>query len=835
MYTKHDHLSFQGNTYLLIIIFYISLLTMPLHSQSHEYYIHPAGSNLNSGTSPNSPWKTVQKAIDAIPTNHQGVLINIMGSENTRTEYDQWVVINKTGTDQYRIILKAYGMYTPVFAGSNPTTFNDSKAVFEISGFIDQFIEIDGITIKDVTAKNTLMGIWISGNRNVIKNCQLKNLKRSGIIVQGSYNIIDSNTVSDITGVIGQPDLRGNNISVESYYSQSIKSEFNVISNNYLNNNPTHFGVNIFPDPNIHVTQQPIMEGNKIFNNYISYTGGGIYTRYQKNMDIYNNIIVHSSYNAAWETQGGGIALEIRQQSNPHILPIDAGIIRIYNNTIADNEFYGFLNRTSNHVIFRNNIIVQNYNQNFGYFVSLLPLNTDNSTIDYNLYYGGACWKWEGQSICNFESWKSEINGDDNSVINLNPLFSNSSYTLEYTSPAKNQGVGLLSEGISNDKYSNPRPYWNKDFDIGAYEVEDTQLKIGAAGVGSLEEVIHSVTAFGNFWERNPDGTFYMSESYELQTATESSTGNFDEENLFAFPGMEYNWLDRSNNSSGKKIAAGFYRVTNDLDPTKFMYVDLRDEVDNYSLNVYLRYKYDLNPALSRFQYYDPSPAVKDFVDLNDYQYPVVTIWQINHFDLQNSPFWEDGVVVVKSPANHPLVCWLPFGTGNIYTVERSSNCVNPNNWAVVGSTTNEFLEDTGLEFCTAVPPATCFECTYNYRVKQSTSTTYPASVSLVGTGQVEKYAASNSDMGLIFSLEQNYPNPFNPVTNIRYSLPEDELLTLKIYDILGREVLTLVNERKTAGKYEVKFDGSSLSSGIYICQLSTEKYRTSKKIHLIK
>src|SRR5690606_5631852 len=107
----------------------------------------------------------------------------------------------------------------------------------------------------------------------------------------------------------------------------------------------------------------------------------------------------------------------------------------------------------------------------------------------------------------------------------------------------------------------------------------------------------------------------------------------------------------------------------------------------------------------------DPDPMVQDFAELLDYRYPVVTIWKINDYDLQNSIFWEDGVVVVKSPANHPLICWLPFGDGSNYTVERSNNCGNPNEWAVIDTTTNEFLEDTNLEFCTAVPPATCLEC----------------------------------------------------------------------------------------------------------------------------
>jgi hypothetical protein len=85
------------------------------------------------------------------------------------------------------------------------------------------------------------------------------------------------------------------------------------------------------------------------------------------------------------------------------------------------------------------------------------------------------------------------------------------------------------------------------------------------------------------------------------------------------------------------------------------------------------------------------------------------------------------------------------------------------------------------------------------------------------------------------YSLEQNYPNPFNPTTTIMYQLPKDGLVTLKVYDILGAEVVTLVNEEKVAGKYEVSFDASRLASGIYIYRLQANDYISVKKMVLLK
>lgn len=93
------------------------------------------------------------------------------------------------------------------------------------------------------------------------------------------------------------------------------------------------------------------------------------------------------------------------------------------------------------------------------------------------------------------------------------------------------------------------------------------------------------------------------------------------------------------------------------------------------------------------------------------------------------------------------------------------------------------------------------------------------------------------------FKLEQNYPNPFNPTTRIRYTiappnLPEGEALrkvTLKIYDVLGNEVATLVNEEKPAGYYEVEFNASSIASGVYIYRLTSGQFVSTKKMILLR
>ncbi|MFA5012110.1 MAG: T9SS type A sorting domain-containing protein [Ignavibacteria bacterium] len=85
------------------------------------------------------------------------------------------------------------------------------------------------------------------------------------------------------------------------------------------------------------------------------------------------------------------------------------------------------------------------------------------------------------------------------------------------------------------------------------------------------------------------------------------------------------------------------------------------------------------------------------------------------------------------------------------------------------------------------------------------------------------------------YNLEQNYPNPFNPVTKIRFALPKSGFTSLKVYDSMGREVATRVYKQLRAGKYEVEFNASGLSSGVYYYKLLSGDYSAVKKLMLIK
>jgi hypothetical protein len=92
-----------------------------------------------------------------------------------------------------------------------------------------------------------------------------------------------------------------------------------------------------------------------------------------------------------------------------------------------------------------------------------------------------------------------------------------------------------------------------------------------------------------------------------------------------------------------------------------------------------------------------------------------------------------------------------------------------------------------------------------------------------------------SSEIHSAFSLKQNYPNPFNPSTNILYSVPKNGMVKLVVFDALGREVQTLVNQSQQAGTYEASFNGSALTSGVYFYKLTSGDFSETKRMSLIK
>ncbi len=157
---------------------------------------------------------------------------------------------------------------------------------------------------------------------------------------------------------------------------------------------------------------------------------------------------------------------------------------------------------------------------------------------------------------------------------------------------------------------------------------------------------------------------------------------------------------------------------------------------------------------------------------------------------------------------------------GNIYVgglfngVFRSTD--NGNSWTVI---TNGFQSLIGFSLCG-----------FGGYIFAGTGAGLYRSSNAVSAVNEDKNIAPNN-----FSLEQNYPDPFNPSTKIKYSIPNSEFVSLKVYDVLGKEVATLVNQQNGAGIHEVNFNASKLASGIYFYRLEAGKNILTRKMLLIK
>jgi hypothetical protein len=95
--------------------------------------------------------------------------------------------------------------------------------------------------------------------------------------------------------------------------------------------------------------------------------------------------------------------------------------------------------------------------------------------------------------------------------------------------------------------------------------------------------------------------------------------------------------------------------------------------------------------------------------------------------------------------------------------------------------------------------------------------------------------SGANLEIPKVYTLYQNYPNPFNPTTSIDFSLPKSEFVTLKIYNILGEEIATILNNKLQAGNHTYQFDGSHLASGVYLCRIEAGEYKHVKKMILLR
>jgi len=160
------------------------------------------------------------------------------------------------------------------------------------------------------------------------------------------------------------------------------------------------------------------------------------------------------------------------------------------------------------------------------------------------------------------------------------------------------------------------------------------------------------------------------------------------------------------------------------------------------------------------------------------------------------------------------------------FEVERASSSTTPvqEGWKKIGFVQGYGNSNSPKDYAFTDTPLE--GTSFQYRLKQ---------IDTDGQFQYSDIVTVDIEIPTKFELNPNFPNPFNPATTITYNLPRDGFVTVKVYDIVGSEIETLVNEEKRAGSYLVTFEGKNLSSGVYICTMSGNGFAKSIKMLMIK
>jgi hypothetical protein len=198
-------------------------------------------------------------------------------------------------------------------------------------------------------------------------------------------------------------------------------------------------------------------------------------------------------------------------------------------------------------------------------------------------------------------------------------------------------------------------------------------------------------------------------------------------------------------------------------------------------------------------------------------------------------------VTVSTSPNLHPYITWESVPNAVSYRVEKY--VTYEIGWVQIAQVSGTNHEDLNESICVPPPGQQCSSGHWvYYRIKAVNNQAKVSVPSLqagiiVSGGIPDKISVEppSNNMPTVYSLSQNYPNPFNPTTKIEYSIKSSGLVTLKVYDILGTEVASLVNEVKEAGNYYVTFNAANLPSGMYVYILSTSNFIETKKLILLK
>jgi hypothetical protein len=206
---------------------------------------------------------------------------------------------------------------------------------------------------------------------------------------------------------------------------------------------------------------------------------------------------------------------------------------------------------------------------------------------------------------------------------------------------------------------------------------------------------------------------------------------------------------------------------------------------------------------------------------------PPYALDRADFFTVSNDTWREDSITYKLSDSLYPRQSYL---FSQQFVRRASTDPDTTYEWDVTSYVQTEYSGDKVVSFCLL---DTTKNRTNLYFWSKRNKQGVPGPLLIINP-----QTGVNDNNGFVpdkFLLKQNYPNPFNPVTTIDYSVPSEQFIKLVVFDNLGRNVATLVNENKSPGNYTVKFDASKLSSGLYYCSLTSAKAHDTKIMVLLK
>ncbi len=337
--------------------------------------------------------------------------------------------------------------------------------------------------------------------------------------------------------------------------------------------------------------------------------------------------------------------------------------------------------------------------------------------------------------------------------------------------------------------------------------------------------------AVGSYWVKSGQSSWSLGSDAAIESSTYLTVGNSSTDKD-EWGGYYFKWMRNTGNES--PMGSALYKISNS-DGSAYFFLDERDAVTNYSPNIYI--EYDADPYVKKYTYYKNGA----FTGNNITDGSILHIWDIKGASPQVSNlsnYWSNSLTATTQNTN-PRLIWGIYPDDNIsvdnYCIYRnvsSSPLIHPSVdaslIATVSSSTYSYVDgDISVNGGDYV----------YYFVKAKYGSSYTSGTNILDINGVLYKRNSNNVNQKKFknSLAQNYPNPFNPSTTIKYSIPKNSLVTLKVYDVLGRKVKTLVNEYKAAGDYDADFDASHLASGIYFYRITAGKYTAVRKMQLLK